>query len=299
MGFGEGGDMVQLQNILCPVDFFKTSTRALDYAIKLASNYDARLHILHVVPPLIPTSYEYPIETKDLLRGLEDQAAKQMKVLARTALEAGVKADAMIRTGEIADELQWAAGAWSADLVVMGTHGRRGFQRWILGSVTERLLRHLHVPILIISEPSVTKMAPPSIKRVLVTTDFSEGTADALKYAFSLAQESQASVTLLHVLHDLAVDIPDHYRILLLEGVGERLRKLIPAEVLNWCEARAKVESGIPFQRILETAQTESADLVVMNIHGKGMLDRALIGSTAERVIRSAPCPVLAVPPMK
>ncbi|MBI4481813.1 MAG: universal stress protein [Acidobacteria bacterium] len=289
--------MVRIENILCPVDFYPASQRALEYAIALARNYEARLHILHVAAPLPAGAYKYAIDTVSLIRSSEQEALRHLDKMAKPAKAAGVPVVTAVRTGDIDAELKRGVELYKADLVVMGTHGRRGFERWFLGSVTERLLRHLPVPILTLAATKETESVPPAIKHILVTTDFSEGSADAMSYALSLAQESQARVTLLHVLDDPAGEIPDRYRAVLLRGIREQLQEMVPDEVRNWCEVTTEVEVGVPYRRILTLAAERSVDLLVMNIHGKGMLDRALLGVTAERVIRAAPCPVLAIPP--
>ena len=180
----------------------------------------------------------------------------------------------------------------------MGTHGRRGFERWVMGSVTERLMRNCPVPLLAIASEKGGTAAPPAIRRILVTTDFSEGTSDALTYAFSIAQECQSKVTLLHVVNDLAMaDVASKLREPLTSGIRQELEELVPEEARNWCDVETRVETGFPYRVILKLVQSEKPDLLVMNVHGKSMLDRALIGSTAERVVRSAGCPVLLIPP--
>jgi nucleotide-binding universal stress UspA family protein len=132
-----------------------------------------------------------------------------------------------------------------------------------------------------------------------VTTDFSDGTPDALAYAFSVAQENEARITLLHVIHDAAADVSGKYRDSLVKGVEKQLADLVPGEARNWCDVVTCVETGVPYRIILRTLEDEKVDLLVMNIHGKGMLDRALLGSTAERVVRASSCPVMLIPPMK
>jgi nucleotide-binding universal stress UspA family protein len=183
-------------------------------------------------------------------------------------------------------------------MVIMGTHGRSGLERWFMGSTTEKLLRRSPVPVLTIRGTG-EKRVVPLFRHILVTTDFSSGTSDALAYAFSLARENKSKVTLLHVVHLVAADVSGSYR----EGVTELYRKdldaLVPPEARKWCDVGIKVESGIPYRVILRTLESENADLLVMNIHGKGMLDRALLGSTADRVVRGASCPVLMIPPKR
>ena len=290
--------MIRIQSILCPVDFFPASRRALDYAIALARNYEAKLYILHVISTVIPSAYEYSITTAELTRSMEKTSRPEMEEMEKRATQAGVDAKIEVRTGDVRDEIKTAINRTGAGMVIMGTHGRRGFDRWFMGSTTESLLRHVPVPLLMISAPKPFK-APPEIKRILVTTDFSEGTPDVLAYAFSIAQESQAKITLLHVINDVDADVSGPYRDSRIKGIRTQLEKLVPPEARDWCEVTTRVERGRPFRRILEITKRDKIDLVAMNVHGKGMLDRALLGSTAERVIRGAPCPVLAVPPIE
>jgi len=290
--------MITIKKILCPVDFFPASDAAVTYAADLAGNYEAAVHLLHVITPMAVGMYEYPIDTSEIMKSWEERAAEEMAKLVKRVKEAGMEAESEIRFGDAYDEIKQAIETLKPDIIVMGTHGRRGVQRWFLGSTTERLLRHSPVPLVTISSNG-EKPAVPRFKRILVTTDFSDGTADALAYAFSLAQENESQITLLHVVHDVAADVSGKYRESLMEGVRKQLDDLVPAEAKDWCDIKTRVETGAPYRIILRILEDEKIDLLVMNIHGKGMLDRALLGSTAERVVRMAPCPVMAIPPMK
>jgi len=138
---------------------------------------------------------------------------------------------------------------------------------------------------------------PPAIRSILVTTDFSGGTSEALKYASSIAQESQARITLLHVVDQVTVESSVKSSLPTIDAIRRQLEKLVPAEARPWCEVKTRVEVGVPYSTILEVQKSEKADLLVMNVHGKGLIDRALLGSTAERVVRAAMCPVLLIPP--
>ena len=207
--------------------------------------------------------------------------------------------DTEIRIGDVYDEIKHSLEVQKPELLVMGTHGRRGVERWFMGSTTEKMMRHSPVPLLTISATGERANANPRFRRILVTTDFSEGTADALAYAFSVAQENDSRITLLHVIHDVAADVSGKYRESLLQGVEKQLQALVPPEARNWCEVETRVQTGVPYRIILRTLEDERVDLLVMNIHGKGMLDRALLGSTAERVVRASSCPVMLIPPLK
>src|SRR5206468_4086990 len=141
----------------------------------------------------------------------------------------------------------------------MGTHGRRGVERWFMGSTTEKLLRHTPVPLVTISGSREGRTAP-QFRRILVTTDFSEGTTDALKYAFSVAQENDSRITLLHVVGDI-VEVAGH-RGSLVKGFESLLEELVPAEAKNWCDVVTRVEQGMPYRIILRTLEDEKIDLL-------------------------------------
>src|SRR5262249_5876725 len=128
-----------------------------------------------------------------------------------------------------------------SDLVTMGTHGRRGFERWIIGSITERLLRRSPAPVLALSS---TVKGASRVRRILVTTDFSKGTVNALNYAFSIAKENHAAVTLLHVLEGNRALISEVYRRRLVRNVEKRLLSLVPADVRETCDVDIRVEAG-------------------------------------------------------
>ncbi len=286
--------MVKIQNVFCPIDFFPASHRALEYSIALARNYEATLHILHVVSPVLPTSYEFSINTADLVRSFEEQAQKSVEKMGKQARSSGIEVITNVRTGDIDGELKVAIAESNADIVIMGTHGRRGFERWFLGSVTERLLRHSPVPVLVLSDSEGPIRVPPEVEKIVVTTDFSEGTSEAMDYALAIAQEAPAEVTLLHIVRQP----PAHAESVesLAQVLEDHLSALVPDEARDWCQVQAKVEVGTPFERILDLVDKSRVDLLVMNIPGKGMVDRAMMGATAERLIRTATCPVLAVP---
>jgi len=293
--------MVRFQKILCPVDFFKTSSRAFEYALKLAANYDAQVHALHVVAPVIPAGYGAPFSTEDMTLDLERESKRLLQQLKTRSAKSRVPVTTQVLLGDVDLEILRAIEKQKADLVVMGTHGRRGFERLVMGSVTEKMIRHCPVPVLAIGPGKKAGAVPPHIRRILLATDFSEGTADAVAYALSIAQECKAKLTLLHVVHDLAADVSGRYREPLLRGIENQLQKLVPEDALDWCELETRVDVGLPFRLIPKIVESGAFDLLVMNIHGKNMLDRALIGSTAERALRAAAeiCPVLLIPPLK
>jgi nucleotide-binding universal stress UspA family protein len=290
--------MITIERILCPVDFFAASNAAVKYAVGLAGTYGAGIHLLHVVNVVPVTAYEYAVDSTQIMKSMEASAEEEMVKLATTVRQAGINVESQIRTGDIYEEIKQSIEDVKPHMVVMGTHGRRGVERWFMGSTTEKLLRHSPVPLITISATGETAEIP-RFRRILVTTDFSEGTADALAYAFSVAQENESQIMLLHVVHDAAADVSGKYRESLVQGVQKQLDDLVPTEAKAWCDVSTEVEIGVPYRLIMRVLEDEKIDLLVMNIHGKGMLDRALLGSTAERVVRVAPCPVMLIPPLK
>ena len=291
--------MLRFRKILCPVDFFPASLKAYDYALKLAAHYKARVHLLHVVAPVISAAYEGVVVVEDLMPQLQRDSERQLQKLKAKATKAKIGIGTEVRLGTIDEEILRAAVRERADLIVMATHGRRGFQRLLLGSVMERMMRHSPIPLLVTGSTKKTLSAPPKISRILVTTDFSAGTPDALAHAFSITRDCAAQVTLLHVLPDLSFELGSELTGPMVTKVQEKLDKLVPGDLK--ANVLTRTEVGVPYRIIQRTIETEKPGLVVMNIHGKAMLDRALLGSTAERVLRSASdkCLFLLIPPSK
>jgi nucleotide-binding universal stress UspA family protein len=180
-----------------------------------------------------------------------------------------------------------------ADLVVMGTHGRGGFDRLALGSVTEEILRKAPCPLLTISRPAQGVQPLPLFKRILCASDFSESAVRALDFALSLAQEADARLILLHVLEWL----PNlkEARESLERDAYRQLREAVPGSARNWSQPEEKVTAGKAHREILRVAQEEQAELIVQGVQGKNAVDRMVFGSTAHHVVREAICPVLSV----
>jgi len=288
--------MVRIERILCPVDFYPASEHAVNYAVKLAKNYASRLILLHVVGPILPDAYEIPVDLKNVVKMLTEESTRRLEQLTKKARKTNVPVDYVVRTGDIHEEIENMVKSAKIDFVVMGAHGRRGLERWVLGSVAEQLLRSSKVPLLTITKTRKPERTPPVIRRILVTTNLSEGTAEAMAYAFSLAQECQAQISILHVIGDIGADTSGIYREILIRQLRDQLEKLIPDEARLWCDVKTRVETGLPFKAILRVLEKDNIDLLVMNVRGKRRLDHSLLESTAERVVRAAPCPVLMIP---
>jgi len=196
--------MIEFQRILCPIDFSDYSRHALDHAATLARWYDSTITVLYV-HPIVPIAASAPgapafppLVATDRDR---DQLLESMQGFARGASDGGVPMTCEIIEGTAAAVILARAEELPADLIVLGTHGRSGFERLVLGSVTEKVLRKSSCPVLSVP-PRVHGVAhrPPLFTRILCAVDFSDCSVSALAYAMSIAQEADAHLTVLHVM---------------------------------------------------------------------------------------------------
>ncbi len=145
--------MTHIKKILCPVDFFPASDRAVMYAADLAKDYGATIHLLHVVTPLLPLAQGYPpIAPVTIMKSVEEASAVSMKKLMRKLEKRGLKASGEVKTGDVHGLIERTIAAVNPSIIVMGSHARSGVERLFMGSVAEWLMRHSPVPVLIISQ---------------------------------------------------------------------------------------------------------------------------------------------------
>ncbi len=296
--------MVDIRRILCAIDFSDMSRHALEHAVAIAKWYGSRITALHVLhpPPFLP---QPPIFFADPAEGapsrLTERAAAEelLRAWLDAPTRAGIGTDMLIDDGTPAAHILARANSLAADLIVMGTHGLSGFERFMLGSVAEKVLRKATCPVLTVP-PAAATVAKVPYTRVLCPVDFSDSSLAALKFAFSLAEESDAHLTILHVFEwepdrDLVIDGFDMgaYRRQLEEDARGRLEKLVTDDVRVWCKPATSVSHGKAYRRILETAEREASDVIVIGFRGRSPLDVALFGSTTTQVVRLASCPVL------
>jgi len=295
--------MTEFKRILCPIDFSDASRHALDQAIAIAGWYESHVTALHVIGPVF--NFEPPILFAE--RSNLKQLAVDTGQLARldewltAATAARVPSEAHVREGETAESVLAFARSLPADLIVMGTHGRSGFERLVLGSVTEKVLRNATCPVLTVPPRAATTAQLP-FRRVLCPVDFSEPSLLALRTAFSIAEEADARLIVLNV-----VDWPGGDSVLVTASgdrellgqverqVAHRLESLITDESKMWSRPEARVTTGKPYREIPAAAVDMAADLVVIGVHGRNTLGLALFGSTTNQVVRRASCPVLTI----
>jgi nucleotide-binding universal stress UspA family protein len=292
--------MVRFERILCPLDFSEYSLRAYDYAQSLARHYEARLLVQHVVVPLFAAypAYDFPATAQDLHQDLRAHAEQQLRDFVAARTSNGFPIETTVCEGQVTNSILAFAASQRVDLIVIGTHGRHGFDHLLLGSVTEKILRKAQCPVLAVHKPARDFVAPANglepvhLRKIVFATDFSRHAEEALGFALSLAQEYEAELTLLHVLED----IPPSWDLATVSAdVVARLEKPIPAGARDWCTIKSRLRVGRPYQEIVRYALEIAADLVIVGVRGRNALDLALFGSTTHRVIQQAPCPVLAV----
>jgi len=291
--------MLKFERILCPVDFSESSAKACEYAFSLAKHYQAKLFLEHVVQPLT-VAYPYyavPMLPGDMYFDLDSEAQKHLQEFANGCRRDGVQPELFVHKGLLPEGILASAHRNDVDLIVVGTHGRQGLDRWTLGSVTEKVLRKARCPVLAVRKPAhdfVTSEEgadPVQLRKILFCTDFSDRAHHALAYAFSLAMEYNAELTLLHVLDSSsAMDLEAE-----MAAATQQLEQPIPPDVRNWWSIKTVVRIGRPYQEIIQLAFETQTDLVIMGVRGKGALDLALFGSTTQRVLQLGSCPILAV----
>lgn len=298
--------MVQFTRILCPTDLSELSVRPLTYAATLARWYKAQLTVLHVVPTFDPVSvrsaaldeavqFVYPISREEILEALR----RLVDGAGAGSIDVSLATDAGDPSRTIIDR----ALTIPADLLVMGTHGRGGFERFMIGSVAEKVLRKAPCPVLMVPpHATATLPAEARFKNILCPMDFSPSALQAFGFALDLARQADGTVTVLHVLEWLAEEEPrahahfnvPEYRQHLIDDARQRVREL-SAEERPRSAIQDVVVHGRPHREILRIGAELSVDLIVMGAQGRGGLGLTLFGSTTQAVVRAAQCPVLTV----
>lgn len=295
---------VELKNVLCATDLSDFSNHAISYAIAIAREFDARLYLCHVFDlpsfSVHGTAYVFPQQQQD---NLLKYAAEKLETLME---KQSVDWELMVTTGPVADTISRRAKEKKIDMAVVATHARSGLKRLFLGSVTERLIRTISCPLLIVVPPDAdTGIDLDNVlnfKNILVGCDFSPDSDRAVEYGLSLAQEFQAGLHLVHVVEPVdhrdtaSSDSPDkklqqnpH------DSLNRKLLSLVPEDTHNWCKVRTDCLTGKPFEEISRYAVLHKIDLIVLGVRGLNMVETLFLGSTTDRVLRHTACPVLSV----
>jgi nucleotide-binding universal stress UspA family protein len=286
---------VQLKNVLFATDFSAASKAALPYAAGIARRYETKLLAVHVRP------YDlYANVPPDAWRMLSETAKAQAKEQIQRLLQAfdGIEREVLIGEGEPWEILSKVIEKNEIGLIVLGTRGRTGIGKLLLGSVAETIFRQAPCPVLTVgphSKESAKKAG--EFHEILYATDFTAQSKAAAAYAISLAQEHQAHLTLLHVVANPKTGELVHPEQLVTSKV-RMLHNLVPSEAELWCQPEYVVEQGEAATKILEVAKERDIDLIVLGVHRpKGYVGAVthLPMATAHRIVSQAACPVLTV----
>jgi nucleotide-binding universal stress UspA family protein len=300
--------MITIHRILCPLDFSRFSHHALEQAVALARETGAEILALRAeavapVTSVVSVGSPIPIEparfTADERRSIE----RELTAFTGDVDAAGLRVATRIVERDPVSAIVDTAETWPADLIVMGTHGRSGFERLLLGSVAERVLRKAPCPVLTVPRKLTSAKQLLTFGRILCAVDFSPASRRALEYAVSLAAADGPGVHVLHVVElfvegatrDTAIlDTPD-FRAGVLRVARERLHDAIPDPLRNACPITESVTMGKTWKEILRVAHEEQADLIALGVEGRSAADLFLFGSNTQHVVRQAECPVLTV----
>ncbi len=293
---------MEIKLILSPIDFSEFSIRAYRYALSLAEHYRAKLVAQHVVELSRHPSLGFVASGglyDEFRKALHESAEQELRNFVKQHTHGQIHPELVVQQGAAADDILSFAQVQKADVIVMGTHGRRGFDRLVLGSVTDRVMRRAPCPVLAISKPSHESLAVDKpgdhvhhLSRILFCTDFSENSKRALNYAISATAEYDAELTLLHVLEDIPTPGTTQEAMATADG---QLDRLITPDKRKTMKIKTEVRIGKAYEQIIQFAAEQQVDMVTMGVRGRGALDAAVFGSTTYRVIQLGPCPVLAV----
>jgi nucleotide-binding universal stress UspA family protein len=299
--------MAPITRILCPVDFSEASQHAIEHAIVIARWYGASITALHVYNPVFtPVPGLPPLESRVPEPELKRVNAETIRRF-EGAIASGIDVRVVVDVGQPAAGILGRADAAHSDLIVMGTHGAGGFEHLLLGSVTEKVLRRARCPVLTVP-PHTQATSTLPFRRLLCAIDFSDSSLRGLELARSLASESRAALTLLHVVewpwHEppppVLEDLPSdkaaalaEFRRYVEESAIERLKSLMPEAGEDQRAREPRVVHGKPYIEILRVAAEVQADVIVMGVHGRNTADVMLFGSTTNQIVRRATCPVL------
>lgn len=291
--------------MLVATDFSETASLALDRALELAIRHECEIALVHVMqpdlPPLAaPEMVVIPPNFEEMLREACNEGLRQA---AERVREKGVRVSQHLEQGRAARQITACADAIGADLILLGTRGNTGFKRLLLGSVAEEVVRTADQPVLTVHPGDDRPIEP--VRRLLLPTDFSPAADQALGAAvLLLAGSADAQIILVHTFHIAPTVVP-------LGGFGGGASSLLVANAhqlaMDAAEPSAEalrergfrvevvVERGDPAEVITDLASERDVDVIAMGTRGHSKLRLVLMGSTAERIVEHAPCPVLTV----
>ena len=299
--------MITIKKILFPTDFSECANQALCHGTYLAQKFDSELVMLHAIimyedDPNDP-DHRFP-DLYDCYDSMEAVADSRMDRCVDEETKEKVKITKVnIRAISPSTEIIEYAQENGIDLIVMGTHGRTAVSHFLLGSVAEKVVRSAPCPVLTVGPEHGAETDSMVYERILVPIDFSDPCKNAVRYAVSLGKVYGAHLDLLHVIegwiHPAFYTTWDKSILDFMPDIKSRsteaMEDFIKDFEVEGLTLDMHVAEGKPHTQIVQFAEEKKSDLIVIATRGLGAIDHILLGSTAEKVVRKAPCPVLSV----
>ncbi len=298
---------MKLRSILCAIDFSKFTGPVIRHGIELARRFDARLFVFHAVH----CPHDPLYGTAEFERGgeMETQIARAVETIAALMQPRTVPWKSLVLPGDPVRMVSRAAEQVAADLVIGASHGHSGWQRMFIGTVVERMARNLTRPFLVIRRPDKDALDESfhdvmPIRTIVAGCDFSRETRPATEYAAGLAREFSASLHLFHAVESpIDETVVDSTRApygevqqTLQERLHRRLNHLVSAAAAGPGGVKTALAPGLPAEQLPRYAAGQKADILVVGVRRHHKLEKLMVGSTTEAVLRHSPCPVLVVP---
>jgi len=290
---------MKFKHLLVPVDFSEFSDKASEYALFLAKQFCARITLLHVMVIFKADvdEKEHLESYEEMLKATEEKREKKLQQHCENGKKRDVEIDSVLTRGiSAADAILDHATKGDYDLIVMGTHGRTGIKRWMAGSATEKVVHHSPLPVLTVHK-DIKRL---SLQNILIPDDFSDYSQQAVRQGKTLAEDFGARCTFLYSVtqreHEIYYNISSNPILEANPQLENTIKKnLIERSGMNEDKADYVVMEGKPYKTIVQYAEENDMDMIVMATRGLGALAHMLMGSNAERVVRTATCPVLTV----
>jgi nucleotide-binding universal stress UspA family protein len=294
--------MFKLNAVVCATDLSEGSNKAVPIAARMASHHSARLIIAHVIDLPAVTPYgETMVDPQELRTRVEKSARVQVTdILAHCE---PVDWELNIAIGYPAREILHMVEEAKADVVVAATHSRSGIERFLLGSVSRKLMFNVNVPLLIIPGDISNEQLNRNMESVLIACDFSPDSGYAVRWGIDFAQAFGARLTMATVIENsqlaqlLKLDPHKEHGLAakLQTDLHQKLLESVPEEYKATIQPQTVVLAGQPHEELNKYAILNHIDLLVMGVHGRGLIENFLVGSTTDRLVRLGQFPVMAV----
>jgi nucleotide-binding universal stress UspA family protein len=294
VGVGIPATGVSFSRIMVATDFSPASGRALEFGVSIARRFNSKIYLTHIV-----TVDGYPMVAPEIAAAsfekLQGEAEAKMSEIVDSGSMYGMARETIVENGTLWATIESLVELHKIDLLVLGTHGLGGLKKFVIGSGAEQIFRQVRIPVLTVG-PHVTgePLYEAEFRHILFATDFGPGVDREAAYAFALAQEHRARITLLNVVRH----VEDHSEGAITrkrDWVTKQLRELVPTKANLTCKPEFHMVIGEPVEEILDWAAKLSADLIVMGAKPRKGLAGHVPHTKVFRVVCDAKCPVLTV----